>query len=157
MQRKTIRILLLEPHAATRHTMHRALDAAGFQVSTATTGAETLLACGIDTPEIFVLELHVPDMDGFELIGRVRHEMRETDPVIIVTAEPDDDMTRAYLVPMVDFVGGDYFFAKPCDGKLLVGLLEGLSNDRCSPSHHLVKKPHRPKLRKQRQRQMVRR
>ncbi len=149
MNRKMTRIMLLEPHLATRHTMHRALDAAGFEVSTATTAADALLDCGTGAPDIFVLELHVPDMDGFELIERIRRETRETDPIIIVTTEPDDDMTRAYLVPMVDFVGGDYFFAKPCDGKLLVGLMEALVTDRCAPGYRARKTGRRS----QRQRQ----
>ena len=90
------------------------------------------------------MDVQLPDMDGFEVCECVRRETRGSDLTVIITTEAIDQMTRAYLGQMVDYVDGDYFFAKPCDGKLLVQLLDDLaekahdmSEDRrsISPTH----------------------
>ncbi len=131
MNTEPLRILLADPETGTRETIRRTLECAGFNVQTVTTGADVLVMCEVEPPDVVIMELHLPDMDGFDVCERVRHEVHDSDVTIIVTTEPDDDMTRAYLGPMVDFAGGDYFLAKPCDGKLIATLLV----DMVHPAH----------------------
>ena len=129
MTRNPLRILLAEPLPAMRETVRRSLESIGLEVDTVETAEEAVQACESDPPDILITELHLPDMDGFDLCSFIRHENREDDVTIIVLTEADDDMTRAYLGPMVDFAGGDYFLAKPCDGKVLAHLIQDLADE----------------------------
>lgn len=126
---RPLQVLLADPQDHTRRAMSRALAAAGFDVKEVLTAAEVIEQCDFDPPDVLILELNLPDMDGFDLLGCIRDDTRGADTTIIVTTEAVDEMTRAYLGPMVDFAGGDYFLAKPCDGKLLAQLLDDLAEE----------------------------
>lgn len=129
MKPKKPRILLLDAQRSTRQALSRHLDAAGYPVCTVSTGTDALVVCDIDPPDILIMDTQLPDMDGFELCERVRHETRDRDLTLIIATEASDEMTRAYLGQMVDFVGGDYFFAKPCDANLMTQLIDDLANE----------------------------
>ncbi|MFQ5495387.1 MAG: response regulator [Phycisphaerae bacterium] len=127
MGQSSPKILLAEPDPAARRIVERPVRAAGYDVQTVGTAAEMLLICEVHPPDILIMEVKLPDMDGFEAIQHVRHQTRDTDLTIIITTDATDEMTRRYLGPMVDYAGGDFFFSKPCDGQLIVELLEELS------------------------------
>ncbi len=129
MSRKLPRIVLADPQPDTRHALYRQLGDAGFRVQTAISGSDVILMCSIEPPDILITDVDLPDMDGFEVCEHVRHQMRGTDITVIIVTEPTDEMTRAYLGQMVDFAGGDYFLVRPFDGKLLIQLLDSLSED----------------------------
>lgn len=136
------RVLLADPQPDSRRIIRQALETAGFTVETAANGQDVLLACEVDPPDILILELRQPDCDGFELVQLVRYETRDRDLTVILMTEPSDDMTRAYLGPMVDFAGGDYYFSRPCDGSLVVALIEKLNSGRTTvPNEPLVTSP----------------
>lgn len=132
MRGKAVRIVLADPNHSSRESLRSQLKHTGFHVQSVASGSDVLLLCGTDPPDILIMDLALPDIDGFELCARVRRETRDADIVVIIMTEPTDDMTRNYLGQMVDFAGGDYFFARPFDGKLLVHLLDDLrkENDR---------------------------
>ncbi len=119
-------ILLADVQRASRHTLQAHLEEAGYRVRTTGNGEGIIVLCDIDPPDVLIMDVHLPDMDGFEVCEYVRHETRDADLTVILLSEPTDDMIRAYLGQMVDYARGDYFFAKPCDGKLLVQLLDTL-------------------------------
>ncbi len=129
MNRVSPRVLLADPDNVFRASIQRALESAGFRVETADSGSEVIVQCEIDPPDVLIIDVQLPDIDGFEVCEHVRHETRDADVTIIVTTECSDDMTRHYLGPMVEYVGGDFFFAKPCDGKLLLNLLDDLMEE----------------------------
>ena len=133
MNRVSPRVLLADTDDALRVSLQRALDAAGFRVETAATGNEVILGCEVDPPDILIVDVDLPDIDGFEVCEYVRRETRDADITIIVMTRCSDDMTRHYLGPMVDYVGGDFFVAKPCDGRLLLHLLDDLAGDISPP------------------------
>jgi len=130
MSRESLRILLADPQTASRHALQVQLEDAGFCVDTATSGSDVILVCDIDPPDILILDVRLPDMDGFEVCEYVRHETRDLDLTVIILTEPTDEMTRTYLGQMVDYAGGDYFLARPCDSKLLIQLIDDLRNER---------------------------
>ena len=129
MSRKVPSILLADPQPAGRQSLRRQLYNAGFAVTTAASGGDVILMCGIDDPDVLITDVNLPDMDGFEVCEHVRHQTRSADITVIIVAEPTDEMTRIYLRQMVDFAGGDYFFMRPFDDKLLFHLLDDLSED----------------------------
>ena len=59
----------------------------GFEVATASDGASGLQRIKIDPPDLVVLDLMMPEMDGFEVIERLRQDpLTARIPVIILTA-----------------------------------------------------------------------
>lgn len=127
MTRKPLRVLLADSDPANRRALERHLEDAAFSVGTTACGVDAILWCETDPPDILILDVHLADMDGFEVCEYVRHETRGHDPIIIIMTEVSDEMTRAYLGQMVEYAGGDYFMAKPYDGKVLSTLLETLT------------------------------
>lgn len=124
--RKSPCILLADAQRASRRALQVHLEEAGYLVQTTGTGEDVILLFDVDPPDALVMDVHLPDMDGFDVCEYVRHETRDSDLTVIILSETTDEMTRAYLGQMVDYARGDYFFAKPCDGTLLVQLLDSL-------------------------------
>ncbi len=130
MKRRPLRVLVADHAHATRTSLQRQVEAAGCRVATATSAEDVIIQCDIDPPDVLMVDVDLPDMDGFELCEHVRHETRDLDLTIILMVEPEDDMTRTYLGRMVDYAGADFFFAKPCDGHLLQMLLDDIAAHR---------------------------
>ncbi len=83
----TPRALIVEDEEATRELMRRLLLGEGWAVATAGNGREALERLKGERPNLILLDLLMPEMDGFELLGKLR-EVPELAaiPVIIVTA-----------------------------------------------------------------------
>ncbi len=124
MNRVLPRILLADGSPRNLSSFRRQFENAGFPVRALATAADVIISCELDPPDVLILDLHLPDMDGFEICTYVRRETRDYDVTIIVMADVSDDLTRAYLGQMVEYAGADYFVAKPCDGKLLLELVD---------------------------------
>jgi two-component system KDP operon response regulator KdpE len=65
-------ILVIEDEAAIRRFLRISLEAHGYAVFEARTGAEGLLLAGTTNPNLVILDLGLPDMDGQEVIRRLR-------------------------------------------------------------------------------------
>ncbi len=129
MPGRSPRVLLADPKRSSRQQLQRQLEGHGYEVQAVTTGADVVLKSRFDSLDVLILDVDLPDLDGFEVCAIVRHHARDSDPARVMMADVDDDLTRAYLGQMVDYAGGDYFFAKPCDYKLLLRLLDGLRQE----------------------------
>ena len=57
----------------------------------------------------------------------MRPFLGDADLTVIITTDASDEMTHSYLGQMVEYSGGDYFFAKPCDLNLILTLLNDLA------------------------------
>ncbi len=133
MASKAPRILVADNDSATRHDWQQHFEDAGYPVCTVSNADDALLLCEIDPPDLVVMDVHLPDLDGFEACERIRHETRGRDMTIIIVTEVSDDMTRSYLGQMVEYAGGDYFIAKPCDGHVLVQLVDNVASHAKRP------------------------
>ena len=74
------------------------LERAGYQVSTAFDGAEALKKVESDKPDLIVLDVMMPKMDGFEVLKRLQAnpESREI-PIVMLTAKAQDaDVFRGW-------------------------------------------------------------
>jgi DNA-binding response OmpR family regulator len=99
-------ILLIEDDPLVRRGLQLALSRHGHDVRTADAGADGLRELRSSAPDVVVLDLMLPDVDGFEVCCRIRAESEV--PVIILTARADDS----------DVVGGlesgaDDYVVKP--------------------------------------------
>jgi two-component system KDP operon response regulator KdpE len=111
------RILVVEDEEAPRTLVADALEGAGYEVVAATDGKEGLRAFFTHQPSLVVMDIMMPAMDGWDLLGRIR-EVSQT-PVIILTAlgrEPD--MVRGLRC------GADDYVIKPARMAELVARVE---------------------------------
>ena len=88
-------ILIVDDDPKTRELLRRALGKAGYSVAEAESGRDAIAALGRLTPAVILLDLMMPEMDGFEMLEHLRHVPAWQDiPVIVVTAK---DLTPADL------------------------------------------------------------
>jgi two-component system, OmpR family, KDP operon response regulator KdpE len=113
-------VLLIEDESQIRRFLRAALDAQGFRLIEAATGEEGLAAAATRQPEIIILDLGLPDMDGLEIIRRVREW--STIPIIVLSARGQERDKIAALD-----AGADDYVAKPFGvGELLARMRVGL-------------------------------
>src|SRR5436190_1484959 len=67
-----MRILLVEDHADSLEALSRLLRRRGYDVEGVQTGTEALAACEATTFDLMVCDIGLPDIDGWDLVGRVR-------------------------------------------------------------------------------------
>jgi signal transduction histidine kinase/CheY-like chemotaxis protein len=81
-------VLVVEDDEAVRHTLGSVLEKHGWIVSEAANGAAALAMLDEQTPELILLDLIMPEMDGFEFIAQLRQrEACRSIPVIVITAK----------------------------------------------------------------------
>ena len=78
-------ILVADDEPLTRRMLARQMTNIGYQVALAETGAETLRQAATLNPNLILLDVMMPDMDGFEVCRRLRTEPRLADvPIIMI-------------------------------------------------------------------------
>ncbi|WP_204150461.1 PAS domain-containing protein [Leptolyngbya sp. CCY15150] len=81
------RVLVVEDDQATRQMFQRILQKEGWQVTTAENGRLGLEAIQAQQPDLILLDLMMPEMDGFEFMDQLRQQDRGRSlPVVVVTA-----------------------------------------------------------------------
>jgi CheY-like chemotaxis protein len=87
VQIKQVEILVVDDHASFRAFARRMLEAAGFTVAEAATGTEATERARAVKPELVLLDIGLPDLDGFEVARRLAVE--DYRPVIVLTSTRD--------------------------------------------------------------------
>jgi two-component system, OmpR family, KDP operon response regulator KdpE len=100
------RVLLVEDDDAIRTSLGKSLTAAGHVVSAVAAGADGVAAVARDRPDVLLLDLGLPDLDGRDVLAMVRAVSDV--PVIVATARDDD----ASVVRLLD-AGADDYVIKP--------------------------------------------
>jgi PAS domain S-box-containing protein len=81
-------VLVVEDDPSQRQIVRRLLEQEGWQVSEAENGRVALDSMAVQRPELILLDLAMPEMDGFEFLEELRrHEAWRTLPVIVLTAK----------------------------------------------------------------------
>lgn len=101
------RILVVDDEPNITDLVATALRYVGFEVSTASSGQEALAAASRFRPDLMVLDVMMPDVDGFEVTRRLRSEGQRI-PVVFLTAR---DATEDKVAGLT--VGGDDYVTKP--------------------------------------------
>lgn len=82
------RVLVVEDDKAVRNLIITALETQGYQYYTAETGTTSIMEAASQQPDIIILDLGLPDMDGVDVIYKVRTWTNV--PIIVVSARGDD-------------------------------------------------------------------
>jgi two-component system KDP operon response regulator KdpE len=99
-------VLVVDDDEPLRRALQISLKARGFQVTAAADGATALLAARENNPEIVILDLGLPDMDGMKVLAEIRRS--SSIPVIVLSARIDS----ADKVQALD-MGADDYVTKP--------------------------------------------
>ena len=101
------RLLVVDDEPGIRDLLTASLRFAGFEVFAAADGAEALKLAELHRPDLVVLDVMLPDLDGFAVTRRLRERGREM-PVLFLTARDETSDKVAGLT-----VGGDDYVTKP--------------------------------------------
>jgi DNA-binding response OmpR family regulator len=112
-------VLLVEDDPRVRRVLHLALQDEGYVVAEAGTGQEGLHKLSGITPDVVLLDLMLPDTDGFTVCRQIRRD--STVPVIMVTARTDSHDVVAGLE-----AGADDYVTKPLVAKELSARIRAL-------------------------------
>ena len=92
-------VLVVDDDADNRDAVGRYLTKAGYGVRTARSGREALVAVATTVPDVIILDVRMPEMDGIEFLQVIRSYLRwSTVPVILLTGynHNDDVLARAH-------------------------------------------------------------
>src|SRR5579864_1056006 len=78
-------ILIIDDEEAVAWSLRRALERGGFRVSVASSAEEGLELAGREKPDVVILDVRLPGVDGLSALGRLR-ELTHDAPVIVITA-----------------------------------------------------------------------
>ncbi|GGO71695.1 response regulator transcription factor [Nocardioides deserti] len=115
-----LRVLVVDDEVNIAELLTMALRHEGWQVTTAHTGHRAVAAAKETRPDAVVLDIMLPDLDGFEVLRRVRATEPDV-PVLFLTARDAVEDRIAGLT-----VGGDDYVTKPFSLEEVVARVRGL-------------------------------
>jgi two-component system OmpR family response regulator len=101
------RLLVVEDDPNIVELLSASLRFAGFHVTTATNGGEAVASARDSRPDLVILDIMLPDLDGFEVIRRMRDGGVRTPVVFLTARDATDDKIRGLTL------GGDDYVTKP--------------------------------------------
>ena len=114
-----IKILVIDDDSAVTDLLALLLKSQGFDVATTTNSSEGLSMIRENAPDIVVLDLMMPEMDGWQICKTVR-EFSQV-PIIILSALNDPSMIASVLD-----AGADDYLTKPTPSRVLVAHINRL-------------------------------
>ena len=106
-QQPTAKLLVVEDEPNILELLAASLRYAGFEVLTAAAGTEAVQAAQRHRPDLIVLDVMLPDMDGFEVLRRLRGGGTRTPVVFLTARDSTEDKIRGLTL------GGDDYVTKP--------------------------------------------
>jgi two-component system, OmpR family, KDP operon response regulator KdpE len=104
--RPNARVLVVDDDPALLRVVSGSLEARGYTVTTATTGRDALDSAWLEAPDVILLDLGLPDIDGVEVCRHLRTQVRA--PIIVLTADGAEDRKVRALDQ-----GADDYVTKP--------------------------------------------
>jgi len=121
-----LRVLIVDDNQDAGTMLGYMLEAAGYMVRVESDAASAIRASREFGVEVFILDIGLPDMDGYELARRLRADERNAGTAIIALTGYGQAEDRA----LSDAAGFDHHFVKPADHKELLQILTSLGISR---------------------------
>jgi two-component system, cell cycle response regulator DivK len=111
------RILVVEDNEKNMKLFRDVLGATGYRTVEATTGGEAVLLATEQAPDLVLMDIQMPDVDGVEALRRLRADERTAAiPVLAVTAQAMQGDRERFLAE-----GFDGYLSKPVNVRELIG------------------------------------
>jgi signal transduction histidine kinase len=121
------KVLVVDDNPATLYATSRILRNAGFDVTTAETGTTAVQVATTELVDLIVLDINLPDLDGFEVLRRARaNPGSSTVRVVYLSASFVDDVHRVEGYE----AGADAFLTHPVEPMVLVATIKALLRTR---------------------------
>ncbi len=120
------RVLHIEDDPRNRLLVRKLLTAEGMEVLDAADGLSGVRMALAQPPDLVLVDLNIPGLDGYEVTLRLRSEATLSGvPIVAITAEGDRDTSAA--------VGCDGFVQKPIDARVFAGVIKGFLRGQRPP------------------------
>ncbi|MFM7542597.1 MAG: response regulator transcription factor [Actinomycetales bacterium] len=116
----TQRVLVVDDEKSISELITTSLRFVGFDVRTAATGAEALRVAESFKPHALILDVMLPDLDGFEVCRQLRESGQEVGVLFLTAKDSTDDKIKGLTL------GGDDYVTKPFSLEELVARLRAL-------------------------------
>jgi CheY-like chemotaxis protein len=125
-QPEDLTILVVEDYEDTSLAMRLALESKGYRILEASDGVQAVAVAERERPDVVLMDLNLPVLDGFAATGRIRAdpELKET-VIVAVTAYHDPELRARALA-----AGCNAFVTKPIDFEWLGDLISNLLPSR---------------------------
>src|SRR6185312_12788566 len=121
-QRDKLSVLIVDDDDIHRYALVRALEQTGFRVFSARTGTEALALTKDQKPHVLLLDINLPDVNGFEICARLKtNPETEAIPVIFHSATTAPAAAQSYAQSL----GATAFMTYPMDTDQLAVVLKG--------------------------------
>jgi two-component system, cell cycle response regulator DivK len=118
-------ILIIDDNALNLKLMHAILSADKYNIKTAANAADALAALKSFFPKLILMDIQMPDMDGFELTRLIKADTKNTDIIIIAIT--------AYAMPEYEeqamAAGCSGYMSKPIDSEVLLRTIREYMNN----------------------------
>ena len=122
MDRQLGTLLLVEDYDDVRTILRLLLECHDYRVLEAATGIQALNILKMESPDLIIMDLGLPELDGFETMRRIRkNEAFQDTPIIVLTA-----YTGAFHDQAALRAGGNYILGKPVDFEELEELIHSI-------------------------------
>lgn len=121
-------ILIVEDDPAALRLVSYTLESAGYQVMSAANGVEGLRKAQQDSPDLVVLDVMLPGIDGFEVCHRLRSNSaagQRRPPILMLTAKSQEADRAA-----AEKVGADLYLTKPATPEEITAAVQTLLAQR---------------------------
>jgi len=116
------RILIIDDEEQLVEMVKMRLEAAGYSVLCAFDGKEGIEKAKREKPDLIILDLMLPKMDGYKICGLLKSDARYNKiPIVMFTARAQDED-----IGLGRELGVDAYIIKPFDPKLLLGKIKEL-------------------------------
>lgn len=122
----TKRVLLAEDEPNIVESLTFLIDKAGFDVTVMTDGRQALQAALDNLPDVLILDVMLPEIDGYEVLRQLRADARtEALPVVMLTAKGQREDRETALK-----CGADMFITKPFANDEIIAAVRQLADGR---------------------------
>jgi chemosensory pili system protein ChpA (sensor histidine kinase/response regulator) len=118
--------MIVDDSITVRRVMERFLDRNGMRVVTAKDGIDAISVLHDEKPDIILLDIEMPNMDGYEFATHVRNDERVSDVPIIMITSRVGDKHRARAIE----IGVDDYLGKPYQDSQLLDAIRRLLDER---------------------------
>ncbi|MFC1805301.1 PleD family two-component system response regulator [Candidatus Omnitrophota bacterium] len=116
------KILIADDEVDVLETMEKKLREKGYLVTAVSNGADALKSCKLDKPDLALLDIAMPDMDGYEIASELKKDNSLSDvPIIFVTGK---NLDHKGMEERISELGAYDYITKPCEFEEILSKIE---------------------------------